>query len=70
MRAGPSPAWQANRITPTYRPDPATLLVPMLMLVAALASPLLLPLPVAGVTVAAALGLVVLRARAGGPRRT
>ncbi|MGW0041761.1 hypothetical protein [Rhodococcus sp. NPDC003348] len=66
MRAGPAPAWLDRQVTPTFRPHPGTLLVPMLVLVATLASPLLVPAPAALALVAAALVWVVRRARAGG----
>lgn len=67
MRAGPSQVWLDRHIATTHRPDPGTLLAPMLVLVVALASPLLVPLPAVAVLVAAALGWVVRRAtRSGG----
>ena len=65
MRAGPAQAWLDRQVTPTFRPEPALLLTPMLVLVAALASPLLMPLPVAVPLVAAALGWVVHRSAPG-----
>ncbi|MGW4478064.1 hypothetical protein [Rhodococcus triatomae] len=66
MRAGPAPAWLGRHVVPTRRPDPGTLLVPMLVLVATLASPLLVPVPAALLLATLALAWVVRRARAGG----
>ncbi|MFD1812838.1 hypothetical protein [Rhodococcus gannanensis] len=66
MRAGPAPSYTSRQVVPTYRPTPGELLVPMLALVAALASPLFVSLPLAALVSATALGWVVRRARAGG----
>ena len=66
MRAGPAPTWLDQQVVPTYRPHPGALLVPMLVLVATLASPLLIPVPAALAFAATALAWVVCRARSGG----
>ncbi|MFE3290049.1 hypothetical protein [Rhodococcus sp. NPDC059234] len=67
MRAGGAPAWLNCDVPHSNRPDPGALLVPLLTLVAALAAPLVVPIPVAFILVAAAAWWFAARVRLGGP---
>lgn len=65
MRTGPAPEWVRRNVSTAPHPD--EMLLPMLVLVLTLASPLAVPPAVAVALILGALGWVVRRARHHGP---